>query len=35
MIETERLIMRKIQLSDYNDLCKILQDKEVMYAMKF
>ena len=30
--ETERLILRKMVLSDYDDLCKILQDEEVMYA---
>lgn len=30
--ETERLILRKLVLSDYDDLCKILQDEEVMYA---
>lgn len=31
-LETERLILRKMTQSDYNDLCKILQDEEVMYA---
>lgn len=32
MIETNRLIMREMKQSDYNDLCKILKDKDVMYA---
>ncbi|MEG0830191.1 MAG: GNAT family N-acetyltransferase [Anaerovoracaceae bacterium] len=32
MIETKRLFLREMQQSDYQDLCKILQDKEVMYA---
>lgn len=32
MIETKRLILREMTQSDYNDLCKILQDKDVMYA---
>lgn len=31
-LETERLILRKMTQLDYNDLCKILQDEEVMYA---
>lgn len=30
--ETERLLLRKMTQSDYHDLCKILQDNEVMYA---
>jgi ribosomal-protein-alanine N-acetyltransferase len=30
--ETERLILRNMDPSDYKDLCKILQDNEVMYA---
>lgn len=30
--ETERLILRNMVSSDYKDLCKILQDDEVMYA---
>lgn len=30
--ETERLILRWMKWSDYDDLCKILQDEEVMYA---
>lgn len=31
-METERLILRKLRQSDFEDLCKILQDKDVMYA---
>ena len=31
-LETERLILRKMTQLDYKDLCKILQDEEVMYA---
>lgn len=30
--ETERLLLRKMVQSDYLDICKILQDEEVMYA---
>lgn len=30
--ETERLILRNMVSKDYKDLCKILQDDEVMYA---
>lgn len=32
IIETQRLMLREIKQSDYNDLCKILQDEAVMYA---
>ena len=32
IIETKRLYLRKLQLSDINALRDILQDKEVMYA---
>ncbi|MCI9627161.1 MAG: GNAT family N-acetyltransferase [Clostridia bacterium] len=32
VLETERLILRKLTEQDYSDLCKILQDEEVMYA---
>lgn len=32
IIETERLYLRKMQLSDMQALRDILQDKEVMYA---
>ncbi|MEG2720675.1 MAG: GNAT family N-acetyltransferase [Oscillospiraceae bacterium] len=32
MIETKRLFLREMQQSDFNDLCKMLQDKDVMYA---
>lgn len=31
-LETKRLSMRKMTQEDYGDLCKMLQDKEVMYA---
>lgn len=32
ILETERLYMREMEQSDYAALCKILQDREVMYA---
>ncbi|MEG1917621.1 MAG: GNAT family N-acetyltransferase [Oscillospiraceae bacterium] len=32
MIETKRLFLREMQQSDEQDLCKMLQDNEVMYA---
>ena len=32
IIETERLYLREMTQSDYNSLCKILQDADVMYA---
>ena len=32
IIETERLYLREMTQSDYNSLCKILQDTDVMYA---
>lgn len=32
ILETERLLLRKLEQSDYADLCKILQDEAVMYA---
>ena len=31
-IETERLILRRLELSDFENLCSILQNEEVMYA---
>lgn len=31
-IETERLFLRELKQSDFEDLCEILQDDEVMYA---
>lgn len=31
-METERLLLREMTQSDYTDLCKILQDEDVMYA---
>lgn len=30
--ETQRLLLRRMYQSDYDDLCEILQDNEVMYA---
>lgn len=32
IFETERLYLRKMNQGDFNSLCKILQDEEVMYA---
>lgn len=32
VIESTRLFLRKMSQSDFNALCKILQDEEVMYA---
>lgn len=32
ILETGRLALRKLKESDYDDLCKILRDPEVMYA---
>ena len=32
ILETKRTYLRKIEQSDFSALCKILQDKEVMYA---
>ncbi|MFA9378600.1 MAG: GNAT family N-acetyltransferase [Lachnotalea sp.] len=32
IIETERLYLREMNTKDYKSLCKILQDKETMYA---
>ena len=32
IIETERLILREMTQADYQDLCAILQDEQVMYA---
>ena len=32
LAETKRLILRKMTPSDREDLCRILQDEEVMYA---
>lgn len=31
-LETENLILRELTADDFNNLCKILQDAEVMYA---
>ena len=32
ILETERLYLRKLTQADFNSLCRILQDEEVMYA---
>ena len=32
ILETERLYLRKMNQSDYDSLCKILQDEDTMYA---
>ena len=32
VLESERLYLREMKQSDYSSLCKILQDKDVMYA---
>ncbi|MBD5488663.1 MAG: GNAT family N-acetyltransferase [Lachnospiraceae bacterium] len=32
MLETERLYLREMNQSDFNSLCKIMQDTETMYA---
>lgn len=32
ILETERLYLRKLCQFDYKALCKILQEKDVMYA---
>lgn len=32
ILETERLYLRRMKQSDYKSLCRILQDKETMYA---
>ncbi|MEG0942223.1 MAG: GNAT family N-acetyltransferase [Angelakisella sp.] len=32
ILETERLYLREMEQADYMALCKILQDKDVMYA---
>lgn len=32
IVETERLYLREMKQSDYQALCKMLQDEEVMYA---
>lgn len=32
IIQTKRLYMRKLCKNDFNELCEILQDKDVMYA---
>ena len=32
ILETERLYLHKMNQSDYDSLCKILQDEDTMYA---
>lgn len=32
ILETKRLILREMEQKDFFALCKILQDKDVMYA---
>ena len=32
IVRTERLVLRTLEESDWDGLCKILQDEEVMYA---
>ncbi|MEG2898443.1 MAG: GNAT family N-acetyltransferase, partial [Eubacterium sp.] len=32
IIETDRLYLREMNQSDFESLCKILQDEETMYA---
>lgn len=32
VLETERLYLREMKQSDFNSLCKILQDEDTMYA---
>ena len=32
ILETERLYLRRMTREDYPDLCRMLQDEEVMYA---
>ncbi len=32
ILETERLYFREIKQTDFNSLCKILQDEDTMYA---
>lgn len=32
ILQTQRLFLRELTPSDFNSLCKILQDKQVMYA---
>ena len=32
ILETKRLYMREMSRSDFDPICKILQDEETMYA---
>ena len=32
ILETERLLLRGLEQGDFKDVCKLLQDDEVMYS---
>ena len=32
ILETPRLILREMEQKDFADICRVLQDKETMYA---
>lgn len=32
ILETERLVLRKLEQGDFDEVCKLLQDPVVMYA---
>ena len=32
ILETQRLILREVCPNDFHEVCKLLQDNEVMYA---
>lgn len=34
ILETERLILRRLTANDYSGLCDILQDKKVMVRLR-
>lgn len=34
ILETERLLLRGLEQGDFKDVCKLLQDDEVMLPMK-
>lgn len=35
ILETERIVLRKMVIDDYKELCKSLQDEQVMYAWEY
>lgn len=35
ILETTRLYLREMRQSDYDSLCRMLQDEEVMYAHEY